>query len=170
MGNFSPWSIRRVNLNSIVGSIAPNYNKGLTSLNFHDFIILMRMLMTWLTTEGFPSWLLVILPIGTLGYNEIQIILLIGTSRYNISEYILKLQIHQHSLLTRKEFSRHNSLAQVFFTGSNMDHHQVIFKSRSFRLDNHHHYYFRYLKQMVLSLNSTRHRNFYRANPFSCCM
>ena len=26
----------------------------------------------------------------------------------------------------------------------------------------------RYLDQMVLSLNSTHHRNLYRANPFSC--
>ena len=48
------------------------------------------------------------LPIETLGYNEIQMILPIGTLGYNIrytSEYILKLQIHQHSLLTRKVFS-----------------------------------------------------------------
>ena len=49
--------------------------------------------------------------------------------KYNIrytSEYILKLQIHQHSLLTRKVFSWHNSSAQVFVTGtsSKMDHHQ----------------------------------------------
>ena len=35
------------------------------------------------------------IPIGTLGYNEIQMILPIGTSGYDISEYILKLQIHQ---------------------------------------------------------------------------
>ena len=35
-------------------------------------------------------------------------ILLIGTLGYNVSEYILKLQLHQHSLLTRKVLSRHN--------------------------------------------------------------
>ena len=57
---------------------------------------------------------LMILPIGTLGINEIQYM------KYK-SEYILKLQIHQHSLLTRKVFSRHNSSAQVFV----MDHHQI---------------------------------------------
>ena len=34
--------------------------------------------------------------IGTLGYNEIQMILSIGTSGCNTSEYILKLQMHQH--------------------------------------------------------------------------
>ena len=45
-------------------------------------------------------------------------ILLIGTSRYNIREYIPKLQIHQHSLFTRKVFSRHNLSAQVFFSQS----------------------------------------------------
>ena len=33
-------------------------------------------------------------------------------------EYILNLQFHQHSLLTRKVFSRHNLLAQVFFSVS----------------------------------------------------
>ena len=52
--------------------------------------------------------ILIILSIGTLGYNEIQMILLIGTLSHNIrytSEYIPKLQIHQHSPLTRKVFS-----------------------------------------------------------------
>ena len=49
--------------------------------------------------------------------------------KYNIkytSEYILNLQIHQHSLLTRKVFSWHNSSTQVFITGSSskLDHHQ----------------------------------------------
>ena len=71
------------------------------------------------------------LPIGKSGYNEIQMVLLIGTSRYNIRytrEYIPKLQIHQHSLLTRKVFSWHNSSAQVFITrsSSNLDHHWII--------------------------------------------
>ena len=82
MGTFPLRSTRRVNLNSIVGTIAPTYKGGLTSLTLHDFIILMT------------------LPIGTLGYNEIQIILLIGTLGYNIrytSEYIPNLQIHQQS-------------------------------------------------------------------------
>ena len=44
------------------------------------------------------------------------------------SEYILKLHIHQHSLLTRKVFSRHNFSALVFFSGSSHHMHlQVIF-------------------------------------------
>ena len=103
------------------------------------------------------------------------------------SEYIPKLQIHQHSLLTRKVFSWHNSSAQVFFSGSSLDqvwifiksgssldlhqvwintgssssldHHWIFIKSGSWLL--YHHY------KMMLSLNSRRPRNFYRANPFS---
>ena len=63
---------RRVNLNSIVGTIASTYNGGLTSMTLHDFIILMN------------------LPIGTSRTNEIQYM------KYT-SEYISKLQIHQHS-------------------------------------------------------------------------
>ena len=63
-----PRSTRRVNLNSIVGTIAPTYNGGLTSLTLHDFIILMT------------------LPIGTLGYNEIQMILPIGTISYDMPQ------------------------------------------------------------------------------------
>ena len=78
MGTLPLRSTRRVNLNSIGGTISPTYNGGLTSLTLHDFIILMT------------------LSIGTLGYNEIQMILPIGASGYNISEYILKLQMHQH--------------------------------------------------------------------------
>ena len=112
------------------------------------------------------------------------------------SEYILKSQIHQHSLLTRKVFSWHNSSAQVFFSGSTskLDHHWIIIKAgssldhhqswimtgSSSKLDHHwiiikdgssldhHHHCFRYLDQLVLSLNSTRHRKFYRVSPFSC--
>ena len=76
-------------------------------------------------------------------------ILLIGTSRTNeiqymkyTSEYILKLQIHQHSLLTRKVFSRHNLSTQVFFSvssGSVSSHlHQVwIITGSSSSLDHH---------------------------------
>ena len=61
--------------------------------------------------------------------------------KYNIkytSEYIPKLQIHQHSLFTRKVFSWHNWSAQVFFSGSNLDHHQrwIITRSSS-KLDHH---------------------------------
>ena len=54
------------------------------------------------------------------------------------SEYILKLQLHQHSLLTRKVFSRHNLSTQVFFSVSSRSslssHHihlQVIFIFKS---------------------------------------
>ena len=44
------------------------------------------------------------------------------------SEYIPKLQIHQHSLLTRKVFSRHNSSTQVLVTrsSSKLHHHWII--------------------------------------------
>ena len=52
----------------------------------------------------------------------------------NTSEYIPKLQLHRHSLLTRKVFSWHNLSAQVFFSvsyrSSSIPHHlhiQVIF-------------------------------------------
>ena len=50
-----------------MGTIAPTYNEGLNSLTLHEFIILMT------------------LPIGTSRY-------IIGYT----SEYIMKLQIHQH--------------------------------------------------------------------------
>ena len=72
-----------------MGNIVSNYNGGLTSLTLHEFIILMT------------------LPIGTLGYDEIQMILSIGTSGYNIrftSEYIPKLQIHQQKDLQSHKF------------------------------------------------------------------
>ena len=64
-----------------------------------------------------------------------------------ISEYILKLQIHQHSLLTRKVFSWHNLSAKVFFyVSSSHIHIQFIFiwiwiitrsGSSSLNLDHH---------------------------------
>ena len=52
------------------------------------------------------------------------------------NEYILKLQIHHHSLLNRKVFSRHNLSAQVFLSvssGSSSSHlhRQFIVKSSS---------------------------------------
>ena len=140
------------------------------------------------------------------------------------SEYILKLQLHQHSLLTRKVFTRHNLSAQVFFfvsSGSSSGlrhlqihlHLQVIFicKSSSLDLDHlsiwsiitgsgssldidHHgtssldldhlsiwiiitgldldHYCWIIItgfgSTLVLSHDSSRHRKFYRASPFSC--
>ena len=60
------------------------------------------------------------------------------------NEYIPKLQIHQHSLLTRKVFSRHNLSAQVFFSvsyrsSSSHLHHWIIIKSGSL-LDLEHHW------------------------------
>ena len=121
----------------------------------------------------------------------------------NISEYILKLQLHQHSLLTRKVLSQHNLLAQVFFSVSsessstshhlhlqfififshlsygsrsslNMDHHWlssldldhhliwiITAGSSSLNLDHH------WASSQVLSLDSSCHRNLYRARPFS---
>ena len=73
--------------------LCPSINKGgLTSMNLHYLITLL------------------ILPIGTLKTNEIEYM------KYT-SEYILKLQIHEHSLLTRKLFSWYNSSTQVFFFG-----------------------------------------------------
>ena len=68
---------------------------------------------------------LMILLIGTSGTNEIQYM------KYT-SECILKLQIDHHSLLTRKVFSKHNSLAQFFVTGSSsLDYHQRWIITRS---------------------------------------
>ena len=67
----------------------------------------------------------------------------------NTSEYIPKLQLHQHSLLTRKVFSRHKLSAQVLFSisygsSSSSLHLQVIFiwiitrfGSSSLDLDHH---------------------------------
>ena len=70
-----------------------------------------------------------------------------------MDEYIPKLQLHQHSLLTRKVFSRHNLSAQVFFfvsSGSSLSSRhfdlQIIFiwiwiitRSGSSSLDLDHH-------------------------------
>ena len=104
------------------------------------------------------------------------------------SEYILKLQIHQHFLLTRKVFSLTQFISTILLlwiiikagslleqrqvwiitrSTSSLDHHQINIKAGS-SLDHHQHHCFCYLEQMVLSLNSTHHRKFYRANPFSC--
>ena len=63
-----------------MGNFFVDQQGGLTSMTLHDLITL------------------IILPIGTSGTNEIQYM------KYT-SEYIPKLQTHQHSLLTRKEFS-----------------------------------------------------------------
>ena len=99
------------------------------------------------------------LPIGTSGTNEIQYM------KYT-SEYIPKLQIHQHSLLTRKVFSWHNSSTQVFLSilsrSSLSSHHlhlQVIFifklsSSRSgSSLDLDHHWC--YLMILLVTRSST---------------
>ena len=67
--------------------------------------------------------------------------------KYNIrytSEYIQKLQINQHSLLTRKVFSRHNLSSQVFFSvssglSSSHLHLQVIFIFKSSSPSSHLH-------------------------------
>ena len=69
--------------------------------------------------------------IGTSGHDMTQPLLGISIRvqyiRYT-DEYISKLQLHQHSLLTRKVFSRHNLTAQVFFSVSSSHLHvQVIF-------------------------------------------
>ena len=93
----------------------------------------------------------------------------------------MKLQLHQHSFLIRKVFSRHNLSAQVFFSvssGSSLSPHhlQVIFiciwiitwfGSSSLDLD---HLWFWNISigssSQVLSLDSSHHRKFYRASPF----
>ena len=67
-GDFALRSTKRVNLNSIVGTIASTYNGGLTSMNLHDLFTLQ------------------ILPDRNIG---------VQYTRYT-NEYILKLQIHQH--------------------------------------------------------------------------
>ena len=157
----------------------------------------------------------------------------------NTSEYISKLQLHQHSLLTRKVFSRHNLSAQVFFSISSrsssssksssssshlhlqviwiqiisqsgssqnwiwiiIEHHHwiwIITRSGSSSLDqiwiitrsgssldlDHHCWIWiitrsRSLRVIITGSGSqldlviimcvlSRHRNFYRASPFSC--
>ena len=69
----------------------------------------------------------------------------------NTDEYIPELQIHQHSLLTRKVFSRHNLSAQVFFFVSSRSssglchlqihlHLQVIFICKSSSSVSHLHW------------------------------
>ena len=60
------------------------------------------------------------------------------------SEYILKLQIHEHSLLTRKVFSRNNLSTKVFFfvssgSSSSHIHLQVIFIFKSSSSSSHLH-------------------------------
>ena len=89
-GDFALRSTRRVNLNSIVGTISSTYNGGLTSMNLHELF----------TLQILPD-------------RNIMVQYIIYTN-----EYILKLQIHQHTLLTRKVISRHNLPAQVFFSVS----------------------------------------------------
>ena len=89
-----------------MGTLTPDQLGGLTSMTLHELFTLL------------------ILSIGTSGTNQIQYM------KYT-SEYIPKIQIHQHSLLTRKIFSWHNSSAQVFFSRSSLDHHQHWIITRS---------------------------------------
>ena len=65
------------------------------------------------------------LPIGTSGHDMTQPLPGINIEvQYIIytSEYIPKLQLHQHSLLNMKIFSQHKLSAQVFFL-YHLDHH-----------------------------------------------
>ena len=99
---------RRFILNTMVGTIALNYNGDLISMILHDLFTLLILLD-----------------------RNIRVQYIIYTS-----ECIPKLQIYQHSLLTRKVFSRHNLSAQVFFSvssgSSSSPHHlQVIFIFKS---------------------------------------
>ena len=110
------------------------------------------------------------------------------------SEYILKLQIHQHSLLTRNVFSLTQFINTILLlwiiikAGSSLDQHQVWIITRSTSsIDNlwiiikvgssldqswiitgSSSSLLPLSRSKVLFLNSTRHRKFYRANPFSC--
>ena len=88
--DFNPWTIRRVTL--------------------YEFTWLFYIIES--PDRNIRAWhdsnTLQILPEINIGVQDI---------RYT-SEYILKLQIHQHSLLTSKVFSRHNLSAQVFFSVS----------------------------------------------------
>ena len=126
-----------------------------------------------------------ILPIGKSRADEIQYM------KYT-SEYIPKLQIHQHSLVTRKVFSRHNLLALVFFSVSSgsssspchiqfififkssssldLDHHSfwIITRASSLDLDHHCWIIITGSSSWVLSHDSSRHIKFYRASPFPC--
>ena len=70
-GYFSLWSTRRVNLDSIVVTIGSTYNGGLTSVTLHDLFTLQ------------------ILPGINIGVQYIKY----------TSEYLLKLQIHEHLLI-----------------------------------------------------------------------
>ena len=54
-GDFALRSTRRVNLDTNVGTIAPTYNGGLTSMNLHDLFTLLN------------------LPIRTLGHDMTQL-------------------------------------------------------------------------------------------------
>ena len=115
-GDFNPWTIRRVTL--------------------YDFTWLVYIIES--LDRNIGAW-----------HESITLQIL---SRVNIgvqyikytSEYILKLQIHRHSLLTRKVFSWHNLSAQVFFSvssGSSSSHlHlQVIFIFKSSSSSSHLH-------------------------------
>ena len=57
--------------------------------------------------------------------------------RYMV-EYISKLQIHQHSLLTRKVFSQHNLSSLVFFSASTGSSHHLHLNS--FESSSHLHF------------------------------
>ena len=109
------------------------------------------MINRWLPTMTLHDlFTLLNLPIGTSGHDITQPLPKINVGvqyiRYT-SEYILKLQLHQHSLLTRKVFSRHKLSAQFFFS-YHLDHHQIfvifiwiyiITRSVSSSLDLYHH-------------------------------
>ena len=84
---------------------------GLPTMNWHDLFTLKNLL------------------IGTSGHDMTQVHSIINIGLHyirNTSEYIPKLQFHQHSLLTRKVFSRHN----FYHWSSSLDHLIIcIFKS-----------------------------------------
>ena len=109
-GEFNPWSITRVTLYDFTWLVYIIDSRDRNIGVWHDSITLLILLDR------------------NIGVQYI---------RYT-SEYIPKLQIHQHSFLTRKVFSWHNSLAKVFFYGSSLDHHQrwIIIETGS-SLDHH---------------------------------
>ena len=118
-GYFNPWTIRRVTL---------------SDFTWLDYIIDSpdRNIEVW--HDSITLLILQILPGINIGVQYIKY----------TSEYIPKLQIHQHSLLTRKVFSWHNLSSQVFFSvsfgsSSSHIHLQVIFIVKSSSVSSHLH-------------------------------
>ena len=116
-------------------------------MTWHDFL----MIETSRNKHRVMTW---------LKYITIHLRINIGLQYIiNMDEYILKLQIHQHSLLTRKVFSRNNLSELVFLfvsTGSSsISHHihfQVIFIFKLSSPSSHLHHWIWIITQSGSSL------------------